>query len=238
MIKLGINGARGRMGQRIIALAKDDNNFKVAIGIEHKNHPDIGKVIDTVQIVSEASEIAICDCVIDFSSPAATLEYLPHIVEVKKCLVLGTTGFDSAGHNKIEEASRSIPIVFSPNMSVGVNLIFKLLGEAAKVLKGYNVTIKEAHHVHKKDAPSGTAKKIAEIINAQGFGLETANIEAIRKDEIVGNHKVVFESGVDKIELSHSAKTRDIFAQGALGAASWLVGKPAGLYSMNDVLFK
>ena len=122
-------------------------------------------------------------------------------------------------------------------MSVGVNLLFSMVQEAAATLKGYKVRIKEAHHVHKKDAPSGTAKKIAEVITGQTK--ETVkDIEAIREGEIIGDHEVTFECDLDTVVLSHSAKTRDIFAQGAVNAAKWLFNKPAGLYSMKDVLEK
>lgn len=236
MVKLGINGARGRMGQRIIALAKDDHNFDVSFGVDIKNHPDIGKIIEGVKIFGDFSLVGGCDCVIDFSLPPAILDHLEKILEAKKALVIGTTGFTKEQQAKITESSKKIPIVFSPNMSIGVNVLFNLLSQAAKTLQGYAVEVEEAHHIHKKDAPSGTAKKIAEVINDQGFNIKFEDIKAIREGEIVGDHKVVFESGVDKITLSHSAKTRDIFAKGALVAASWVAGKPAGMYSMNDVL--
>ena len=152
-------------------------------------------------------------------------------------MVIGTTGLDKKAKDKISEVAKVIPIVFSPNMSIGVNILFRLLKIAAGTLKNYQAGIQEVHHVHKKDAPSGTAKRIAEIINEQGFNIKIEDIKADRYDEIIGDHKVVFESEVDKLELSHSAKTRDIFAQGALLAAGWIVGKSLGLYSMDDVLF-
>ena len=237
MIKLGVNGARGRMGQRIIALAKQDKSFEVEFGLEARSHPDIGKTIDGVQIRDDPSCIDACDCVIDFSLPLAIVGLIPYLTKFGKCVVIGTTGLDQTQQEKVRETSKIIPMVFSPNMSVGVNLVFKLLKEAAEILKNYKVDIEEAHHIHKKDVPSGTAKKIAEVINAQGFNIKIDDIKAIREDEIVGDHRVVFESDVDKIELSHSAKTRDVFAKGALVAAKWLSGKSAGLYSMDDVLF-
>jgi len=112
-----------------------------------------------------------------------------------------------------------------------------LLKEAAAVLGGYRVAMEEAHHIHKKDSPSGTAKMMAQIINASGFNIKFDEIKAIRQGEIIGDHKVTFESDVDKIEINHYAKTRDIFVQGSLLAAKWLKNKPAGLYSMEDVLF-
>jgi len=238
MIKLGISGARGKMGQRIIALAKAQGDFQVVFGLERSDHPDIGKNIEGVAIVNSHDYIQQCDCLIDFSAAAALVENIPYLVEFRKCAVIGTTGLDQASQSKIKEAAATIPIAFSPNMSVGVNILFQLLKEAAKTLKGYKVNIEEAHHIHKKDSPSGTAKKLAEIINNYDFKIKVEDIKAERRDEIVGDHKVIFESDVDRLEISHSAKTRDIFAQGALVAAKWLKGKPAGLYSMEDILGK
>ncbi len=237
MIKLGVSGARGRMGQRIIRLAKEDKDFKVVFGLERSGHCDAGKIIEEVAITTSLEKIADCDCLIDFSSSTAVLEHLKSAVKFRKPIVIGTTGLDESQQEKITETARDIAVVFAPNMSVGVNLVFRLLSDAAKVLGGYKVYMEEAHHVHKKDAPSGTAKKMAQIINSQGFDVKNEDINAIRENEIVGDHKVAFESGVDKIEISHSAKTRDIFAKGALLAAKWVVEKPAGLYSMEDVLF-
>ncbi len=237
MVKVGVSGASGKMGKRIIALASGSKDLKVVFGLEDKNHLEVGKTIDEVKISADSHNIDTCDCLIDFSAPSATLEYLNYAVKFKKCMVIGTTGLDKAAEGKIREAAKSIPIVFSPNMSVGVNLLFRLLKVAAGTLKNYRVGIQEAHHIHKKDTPSGTAKRIAEIINEQGFNIKIEDIKTDRYNEIIGDHKVVFESGVDKLELSHSAKTRDIFAQGALLAAGWIVGKKPGLYSMDDVLF-
>lgn len=237
MIKVGISGARGRMGRRIITLAADLKNLEIVFGLEDEDHPDVDKTIEKVKISADLESIKACDCLIDFSAPLATLEYLDYAVKFKKCMVIGTTGLDKAAQDKIKQAAKSIPIILSPNMSVGVNLLFRLLKIAAGILKDYKVGISEVHHIHKKDSPSGTAKRIAEIINQQGFNVKIEDIKADRYDEIIGDHKVVFESGVDKIELSHNAKTRDIFAQGALLAAEWIASKSAGLYSMQDVLF-
>ena len=236
MVKIIVNGAAGKMGQRIIALAKQAG-ADVVCGLESTDHPKINQDVEGVKVVSDYSQIANCDCVIDFSAPAATVNLLPEVIKHKKSIVIGTTGLDQAQQEKIKEASKEIPVVFSPNMSIGVNVLFKLVKEASAILKGYNIYLEEAHHIHKKDAPSGTAKKIVEIINSEGFSVKNEEVKAIREDEIVGDHKIVFESDVDKVELFHSAKTRDIFAQGAVVAAGWIVGKPVGLYSMDEVLF-
>ncbi|MFA6281759.1 MAG: 4-hydroxy-tetrahydrodipicolinate reductase, partial [Candidatus Omnitrophota bacterium] len=216
---------------------KEDKNFKVVVGLEGKNHPNIGKVIDGVEVTDNRDTIKNCDCLIDFSAIVATLENLKFLVKFKKSAVIGTTGLSESEQAQIKAAAKKIPIVFSPNMSIGVNLLFRLAQMAAKTLSGYKVYVQEAHHIHKKDAPSGTAKKIVQIINEEGFGLKTEEVKAIREGEIVGDHKIVFESEVDKIELFHSAKTRDIFVKGALLAAGWVKGKKSGLYTMDEILF-
>jgi 4-hydroxy-tetrahydrodipicolinate reductase len=237
MIKIGISGAAGKMGKRLINLGRKDKNIEVVFGLEDKSHPLVGKDIEGVKITSSPQIIKECDCLIEFSTPQATIEHLSYLTEYKKCAVIGTTGLDSSQQEEVKKASKVIPIVFSPNMSVGVNLLFKLVKEAAKILKGYRIWLEEAHHIHKKDAPSGTAKKIAQILNEAGFSIKIEDIKSIRENEIVGDHKIVFESDLDRIELFHSAKTRDIFAWGAIKATKWVVGKSAGLYNMEDVLF-
>jgi len=237
MVKIGVSGARGRMGQRIINLAGKDREFEVVFGLETRGHPDVGDLIEGIEIGEVPEIIKDCDCLIEFSSPVATIEHLRDLIAFKKCAVIGTTGFDEAQRAKVESAAIAVPIVFSPNMSVGVNVLFRLIKEAAAFLGHYTAHIEEAHHVHKKDAPSGTAKRIAEIIAHAGFDIKAEEIKSIREGEIVGDHRVVFESDVDRIELGHYAKTRDIFAQGALIAAKWIASKKPGLYSMDDVLF-
>ena len=237
MIKIAVSGSCGRMGARIISLAKQDKNFKLAIALERKDHPEIGKAIDGVKVTNSNDEIKNTDCLIEFSNPEATINHLDSAVKFKKPIVIGTTGLSTEQKTKITQAAKTIPVVFAPNMSVGVNLVFKLLADASKKLAGdYNVEITEAHHIHKKDAPSGTAKKMAEIIRDAGIKIKNEDIKSTREDEIVGDHEVIFESSVDKITISHSAKTRDIFAKGALNAAKWIINKPAGLYTMQDVI--
>ena len=236
MIKIGISGFCGRMASRIFELAKKDSEVEVVFGLEARGHKDIGKTKDGVIITDNPQDIENCDCLIEFSTPQATVEHLDYLVKFKKCAVIGTTGLSSSEIEKIESASKIIPIVFSPNTSIGVNLLFKLVDIASSILKDYKVYIKEAHHIHKKDAPSGTAKKILEIINNRGFNIDIKDIEAKREDEIVGDHKIIFESEFDRLEIFHSAKSRDIFAKGALLAVKWIVNKEPKLYSMSEVL--
>jgi 4-hydroxy-tetrahydrodipicolinate reductase len=237
MIRLAISGACGKMGSRIIALACEEGDFKLTVALESKGHPRIGKPIYGINVTDEPAFVKDSDCLIEFTSPSATIEHLACAVKHKKPVVIGTTGLNEEDKIKIKDAAKVIPIVFSPNMSIGVNLLFKLVKEAAGILsKEYKVKIIEAHHVHKKDAPSGTAKKLAEVIK-DASGKEVDNIKSIREGEIAGDHRVMFDSPFDVIELFHSAKTRDIFAKGALVAARFIVTQRAGLYDMQDVLF-
>ncbi len=236
MIKLAVSGCCGKMGTRIISLGLKDKAFKLTAAIEVAAHPDIGKDVSGVKISDNTEAIKGSDVLIEFTSPEATLNNIKTCVKFSKPIVIGTTGLSNAQVLELEKASKKIPVVFSPNMSVGVNCLFALVKLAAKRLGlDYDVNIIEAHHVHKKDAPSGTAKKLAQTIE-ETSNKDVKNVKSIREDEIVGDHRVVFESEVDKIELFHSAKTRDIFAQGALVAAKFIVGKSPKIYSMEDVL--
>lgn len=221
-MKICVAGSKGKMGERIIALAKEDGELEVSGAF------DIGD--------DASSAIEGCDCLIEFTSPEATMEHLALCEKAKKAIVIGTTAISPEDQEKIKEASKNIPIVFSPNMSIGVNVLFKIVREAAKKLGSeYSIEIIEAHHVHKKDAPSGTAKELARIIKEEKGDIKIP-IESVREDEIVGEHTVTFDSPVDVLEITHSAKTRDIFVKGALQAAKFVATKKHGLYSMKDVL--
>jgi 4-hydroxy-tetrahydrodipicolinate reductase len=237
VIRLAVSGACGKMGSRIIALASKENDFRLVVALEAKGHPQIGKPIEGVKISDNSDEIKNADCLIEFTNPVATIEHSGLALKYKKPMVIGTTGLNEDEKARIKKAAQEIPIVFSPNMSIGVNLLFRLVKETASRLSDYNAGITEAHHVYKKDAPSGTAKRLAEIIK-ENSGKEVGNIRSIREGEIVGDHKVVFDSPFDTVELSHSAKTRDIFAKGALEAARFIVKQGPGLYDMQDVLLK
>lgn len=237
MINIAVIGCCGKMGRRIIAFIAKDKGLKLTAALEMPGHPQINGLTEGVKISDDLNDLGKADVIIDFTPMAEKSVLLEAAERFKKPLVIGTTGLNSEQVKRIEKTAAHIPVVYSPNMSVGVNLLFKLIGEAAAKLKNYNARIKEAHHIHKKDSPSGTAKKIAEIIADQA-GKSVDNIEAIREGEIIGDHEVIFESDLDTVVLSHSAKTRDIFAKGSLEAAVWLVNKPAGFYSMQDVLDK
>lgn len=238
MLKIAINGICGKMGKRVLALAKKDSEVEVVAGLERDGHPDLGIGLEGVKVFSGFTSIPSCDIIIDFTFAEAVNNLVAGAKKIAKPLVIGTTGLTDEQKDLIKEAANSIPIVYSPNMSVGVNVLFKALELTASVLQQYQVRVKEAHHIHKKDAPSGTAKKLIEIINKFGVKLNNQNVEVLREGEIIGDHQVTFESNVDSFKIAHHAKTRDIFAQGAITAAKWLKGKPAGLYSMEDVLFE
>ena len=224
MIKICVSGSHGKMGKRIIALAEKDKELKLVSKF------DVG--------VDAEPEIAKCDVLVEFTAPQATAEHVRMARKLKKGIVIGTTGLSEEDNDLIKEAAKDIPIVISPNMSVGVNLLFKLCQDAARTLpKDYKVSIREAHHAHKKDSPSGTAKRLADVIASERKMLAgEIPIEAVRIGEVVGDHRVMFDSEVETVELFHSAKSRDTFAEGAVKAAKFLAGKKSGLYSMRDVL--
>lgn len=264
MIKLTVCGAAGRMGSRIIALSKEYAELKLIGAIESKANPKVGLDAGVVAGVGEmgvkisediSKVIGETDVVVNFTSPEATLEHLEIVRKNKKSMVIGTTGFSNEQISIIQNASRDIPIVLSPNMSIGVNLLFKILRDVARVLgDDYDIEIVEAHHRMKKDAPSGTAVKMAKVI-AEALGRnfdevavyarkgiigertkKEIGIQTVRAGDIVGEHTVLFGGLGERIEITHKASSRDTFARGALKAALWLYGKPAGLYDMGDVL--
>jgi len=236
MIKLAVSGSCGKMGGRIIALSQKEQVFKLAAAIEAKGHPDIGKDILGVKIFDDANVIKSADVLIEFTAVSPTMEHLNACLKFLRPMVIGTTGLSEDQILEIKKAAKKIPVVFSPNMSIGVNCLFGLVKmAAAKLGIDYEVSIVEAHHIHKKDSPSGTAKKLAQIVK-ETSQKEVKDIKAVREGEIIGDHRVIFESPVDRIELFHSAKTRDIFVLGALAAAKFIVNQKPGLYSMQDVL--
>jgi len=235
MIKLGIAGVCGRMGRRIFELASYDKDFDLTLALEKKGTPMIGKDIGKLKISSTADGMFLIDVLVDFTVPEATDTNLDYVARHKKALVLGTTGLSDVQIKKVEEVSRVVPVVFSPNMSIGVNVLFSMLPELAKKLgPDYNIEIIEAHHKGKKDAPSGTAKKMGQVL-ADATRKEIPT-HSVRLGDIVGDHTVIFCGNAERIEIKHQAHSRDLFVVGALRAAKWIFNKPAGLYSMQDVL--
>ena len=238
MVKLGIAGVCGRMGKRIFELASADKDFDITFGLEKKGTPLIGKELGrSLKVSSNPEGLFLVDVFVDFTLPDATDEHLSYVAKHRKAYILGTTGLSDAQIHKVHEVAEVVPVVFTPNYAIGVNVLFSALPDIIKKLgPDYSVEIVEAHHKGKKDAPSGTAKKIAEIIT-QASGRQVPT-HAIRLGDIVGDHTVVICGNSERIEIKHQAHTRDLFALGALRAAKWIVGKPAGLYTMQDVLGK
>jgi len=235
MIKLGIAGACGKMGRRIFELALKDKDFEITLALEKKGTPLIGKELGKIKVSSSQDGLFLVDALVDFTVPEATEANLDYVARYKKALVLGTTGLNDTQLKKVEDVSKIVPVVFSPNMSIGVNVLFTMLPEIAKRLgPDYSIEIVEAHHKTKKDAPSGTAKKLGQVLTEATRS--EIPIHSIRLGDIVGDHTVIFCGNSERIEIKHQAHTRDLFAVGALKAVKWVMGKPAGLYSMQDVL--
>lgn len=247
-IKLTISGCCGRMGSRIVSLALSDSVFAVAGAIESAGHQAIGQDVGQwlgvkpagTRVTDDAkAALRAGDVLVEFTKPEATIEHVRVAAQLNTPVVIGTTGLTEAQRAEMVQAAKTIPIVLSPNMSVGVNLLFELAQLAAKRLGAtYDVSIVEAHHKAKVDAPSGTAKWLAELLaEHRQQPLENIPVHAIRAGDIVGDHTVIFAGPSERLELTHRAHSRDAFAAGALQAARFLAGKPpAKLYGMRDVL--
>lgn len=236
MIKLAVTGCQGRIGQRIVILAINDGGFTISALLERPDHPGLGETMNGIKVCASPEALKGSDVLIDFTSPEATLKNVRFCKEHGIKMVIGTTGCTTAQIEEINAAAKAIPIVFSSNMSIGVNILFKIVESLAKTTpSAYRVAITEAHHIHKKDAPSGTAKTLAQIIE-KASDKKVGDIESIREGEIVGDHEISFESDEDIITIKHHAKSRDIFVKGALMAAKFLQDKRSGLFSMSDVL--
>lgn len=214
-------GAAGRMGKTVRDLAEADPDIQVAAQC------DLGDSIE--------SAMQNCDVAIDFSQPDSIDEICRAAAQYGKSLVIGTTGHSQQHRETIEQAAHSIPIVLASNFSAGVNVLFWLTQKAAEFLgPDFNPEIVETHHKMKKDAPSGTAKTLAEILKAARN--TEISVRSIREGDVVGEHTVMFEGLGEQLELTHRAENRGIFAFGALRAAKWIINKPPKLYSMQDVL--
>lgn len=227
MINIIISGICGRMGSLIAELARKDPELQIVGGVEKPGNPEFPS--DLEKIIDKA------DVLIDFSTPEATLEHLRIAHRYKKAIVIGTTGFAKEQVDEIDRLTKEIPCVISPNMSPGVNLMFDITSEITKKLPNYDIAIIESHHRNKKDAPSGTAKKLAEgITTVRPLG--QIDIHAIRAGDIVGEHTVVWAGPGEVLELTHRALSRVTFASGAIKAAKFVARAKPGKYSMNDVL--
>jgi len=261
--KIAIAGCSGRMGRTLLEAVAQAPDLQLAAALERTGSPylnkDAGELIGAgcgIPITSDyAAALKNCDQLIDFTRPEGTLAHLAVCREAGIKMVIGTTGFSASEKAQLKAAAQDIAIVFAPNMSVGVNVTFKLLEIAAKVLnEGYDIEIIEAHHRHKVDAPSGTALRMGEVIaealnkdlgkvavyGREGItgerNPETIGFSTIRAGDIVGDHTALFAGIGERIEISHKASSRMTFAMGALRAARFLAGKPNGLFDMQDVL--
>ncbi|MDO8675518.1 MAG: 4-hydroxy-tetrahydrodipicolinate reductase [Candidatus Omnitrophota bacterium] len=242
MIKLAVAGAQGRMGKSIVGIAlsiKKDVCIVKAL-FESKERTDLAKEFQGVPIYTDLSALQGCDVLIDFTTPHAVLDNLEACEKYNVGMVIGTTGLSPAEIGFVENASKNIPIVFSSNMSFGVNVLFKLIEQTSKTMKNFfnKIVIEETHHEHKKDKPSGTAKTMREIAEQfSGTRISDDDMISHREGEVVGDHTIIYETPFDTITISHHAKTRDMFAIGAVNAAEWLMEnkKKNGLYNMKDV---
>jgi len=263
MIKIAVCGAAGRMGQRVI-VAAFEAGCTVSGALERPGHPLMGQdagllagcgqlgvvVTDDLNSVVEG-----CDVLIDFTTPKVSLKNLEVCSLKKKSIVIGSTGFSPEERALAAELARDIPVVLAPNMSVGVNVCFKVLKDVAKILgDDFDVEIVELHHNKKKDSPSGTAVRMGEVV-AEALGRdynqvanyhregicgerskEEIGMQSVRGGDIIGEHTVYFIGQGERIEITHRAMTRDMFSRGSVRAARWVVGKAPGLYDMQDVL--
>ncbi len=259
--KFGVNGACGRMGVRIVQLAQEDSDLQAVCALEAAGHPrqgqDIGVVAGLGKLgVPVTPGIALepkPDVIIDFSLPEGTLAILKTCIDRRIPLVVATTGHNLEQRKEIESAAHETAILMSPNMSLAMNVLMKLLAEAARLLKDrdFDVEVLERHHRFKKDSPSGTALKLARIIQQEmgqphlRHGREglvgerphgEIGIHAVRLGDNVGEHSVLFSTLGETLELTHRAHTRDCYVRGALQAAKFLAGRAPGSYSMADVL--
>jgi len=262
-LRIAIAGASGRMGRTLIEALAQADDAVLAAALDVPGSPFLGK--DAGELVGAGCGVRVADdieaalgradCLIDFTRPEGTLQHLEACRRHGVHMVIGTTGFAAEGKQAIQSAARQIPIVFAPNMAVGVNLVFRLLDVAARALSdGYDVEVIEAHHRHKVDAPSGTALRMGEVVAAAlgrnlsecaVYGREGHTGErpaaqigfaTVRGGDIVGDHTVLFAGTGERVEISHKAASRMPYAMGALRAARYMRNRTSGLYDMQDVL--
>ncbi|WP_444498339.1 4-hydroxy-tetrahydrodipicolinate reductase [Turicimonas muris] len=263
MIKTAISGASGKMGKMLIEAIMNHPEFELVAALDHAGSSSIGQ--DAVAFLGKESNVKItadtacikvsgAQVLIDFTRPEGTVGYLKVCGKDKIAMVIGTTGFSAEQKNLIDKTAKVIPIAFAPNMSTGVNVTFKLLAEAAKLMPDYDCEIVEMHHNRKVDAPSGTAVEMGRVIaEARGQKLEdvaewtrhghtgprvkgSIGFAVLRGGDVVGDHRVIFAGKGERIEIAHLSASREGYAQGALKAAAFLIGKHNGLYNMADVL--
>jgi 4-hydroxy-tetrahydrodipicolinate reductase len=263
-LRIGVFGALGRMGRRIIEIASEDKEFEVAAGIEYPGHPAVGQTIGSLFGIRDLDEPIVgslhkvinnVECIIAFATPEASLECMRDAHADRKPLVIGTTGFSQGQMEEMKRLSQHVPCLVAGNMSVGINILLALSKKVAALLgDNFDVEIVEAHHNQKRDAPSGTALMLGEAIAEATNRTLSENaiygrhgiigprprseigFHTIRGGDIVGDHTIIFAGQGERIEITHRAHSRDNFARGALLAARFIVRQPAGFYTMQDVL--
>ena len=261
--RVAVVGAGGRMGRMLIEAALNDPQVELGAAFDLPGSPSIGKSVG--ELVGMACDLRVTDdvaaglgqvdCLIDFTRPQGTLEHLALCRKAGVAIVIGTTGFEPEGKAAIGAAAQDIPVVFAPNMAVGVNVVFKLLDTAARILnEGYDIEIVEAHHRMKIDAPSGTALRMGEVV-AEALGRDlkecavygregvtgerdpsTIGFATVRGGDVVGDHTVMFCGIGERVEVTHKAGSRMPYALGSMRAARFLAGRKQGLFDMQDVL--
>ena len=264
MTRIAITGAAGRMGRSLIEACQQADGMEVSVALEHPESSLLGSDAGDLAGIGKLGVTVGCDLaavtddfdvLIDFTRPEPTLANLEICRKAGRRMVIGTTGFSDKQRQQIATAANDVAIVFAPNMSVGVNLCFKLLDVAARVLgDDVDIEVIEAHHRHKVDAPSGTALRMGEVVaDALGrdlkdcavYGREghtgeretkTIGFETIRAGDIVGDHTVMFAGNGERVEITHKASSRMTFANGAIRASNWLMSRDSGLFDMQDVL--
>lgn len=249
MLKIAIGGALGRVGRSIVQIAQEDPKIQLIASVVRPEPAEQSKNLNpTNNLTNKMTKLSYglssvtdpFDVLIDFSNITCLDEHLALCCERKQCMVIGVTGLSSAQKEHLLKASKIIPIVYSPNMSIGINLSFKLLEMAAKVLReNVGVAIQDIHHQHKKDRPSGTALKMGEIIaKTWGKNLPVPEIDfaSSRVAEVLGDHNILFALEDERLEIKHITENRSVYARGALRAAKWIVHQSPGLYDMQDVL--
>ncbi|HAA01804.1 MAG TPA: 4-hydroxy-tetrahydrodipicolinate reductase [Syntrophobacteraceae bacterium] len=264
MVRAAVAGIAGRMGSRIAQLVQETQGIELVAAFERSDHPMVGK--DAGEVIGSAAlgipvagsihqVLDACDVVIDFTSAAVSVQHIDAASKASKAMVIGSTGFAADQLERVRACTQAVPCVLAPNMSVGVNVLFKLVADLARLLgDDYDVEIVEAHHRFKKDAPSGTAMKLAQVVadalgrNLQETGVYARHgligerdgrqigIQTVRAGDIVGEHTVMFANLGERIEVTHRAHSRDNFARGAIRAALWVVNQPPGLYDMQHIL--
>ncbi len=234
MIRVAVPGAAGKMGRMVIDALRERDDVECVAAIERPGHPDVGREVAPGVTIGDdlGAGLARADAYIDFSVPAASAAAAEAAAERGVAGVIGTTGVDEDDTARIRRAAERIPIVWAPNFSLGVNVLLGLVAQAARALgPDFEAAVLDIHHSAKRDAPSGTALAVANAMDR-----EDLEIVALRRGDVVGEHTAYFLGPAERIEITHRAGSRAIFARGAVRAAAWVVGKPPGLYGMKDVL--